>query len=204
MYCDNKSAFQIAHNSVFHERVKHTEINWHHTHHHFQHKSHTHFRVFDFWLVNSKYFLQPCDEFVERCYKLLMQLLYWNYIFSFHIFIYLVIIYLIYLVRIKLRSSRPYHTSWHSSWPTRLGTLMKASSTIFPKTVLRSTDGKKGLRINGDSIIPVHESKLQTTQFSRPRRILRKGTIYKGSLIDKPLLVDNHCQQHDKNHYRIQ
>lgn len=124
------------------------------------------------------------------------------YIFSSHIFIYLFIIYLIYLVRIKL--SRPYHTSWHSSWPTRLGTLMKASSTIFPKTVLRSTDGKKGFRINGDSIIPVHESKLQTTQFSRPRRILRKGTIYKGSLIDKPLLVDNHCQQHDKNHYRIQ
>ena len=38
MYCDNKSAFQIAHNSVFHERVKHTEINCHHTHHHFQHK----------------------------------------------------------------------------------------------------------------------------------------------------------------------
>ena len=27
MYCDNKSVFQIAHNSVFHERVKHTEIN---------------------------------------------------------------------------------------------------------------------------------------------------------------------------------
>ena len=29
IYCDNKSAVQIAHNDVFHKRMKHIEINYH-------------------------------------------------------------------------------------------------------------------------------------------------------------------------------
>ena len=39
MYCDNKSAIQIAHNSIFHERTKHNEVDCHLTHHNFQHNT---------------------------------------------------------------------------------------------------------------------------------------------------------------------
>ncbi|GFQ06503.1 actin-related protein 2/3 complex subunit 2b [Phtheirospermum japonicum] len=35
-HCDNFSVIQIAPNSVFHERNKHTEIDYHFTRHHFQ------------------------------------------------------------------------------------------------------------------------------------------------------------------------
>ena len=39
MYCDNKSAIQIAHNSVFHEQTKHNEIDCRLTLHHFKHNT---------------------------------------------------------------------------------------------------------------------------------------------------------------------
>jgi len=37
MYCDNYSSIQIAHNSVFHKRTKHIEIDYHLIRHHLKH-----------------------------------------------------------------------------------------------------------------------------------------------------------------------
>lgn len=39
MYCDNKSVIQIAHNLIFHECIKHIEIDCHFTRHHVQHRT---------------------------------------------------------------------------------------------------------------------------------------------------------------------
>ena len=39
MYCVNKSAIQITHNSVFYERIKHIEIYYHLTRHYLYHNT---------------------------------------------------------------------------------------------------------------------------------------------------------------------
>ena len=57
MYCDNKTAVQIAHNSILHERIKHIEIDCHLTRHHLKQGTIT------LPFVSSS--LQPADFFTK-------------------------------------------------------------------------------------------------------------------------------------------
>ena len=65
MYCDNKSAIQIVHNSVFYERTKHIEIDYHLICYHFKHDTIT--------LPFVSFSLQLADFFIKS-----------HYVFHFH------------------------------------------------------------------------------------------------------------------------